>query len=311
MAIVGIAVFLVYASAAVGGYLLLTWLFTGPGDIIVALAAVAIVTLVTAYLSYRYGTARLLSGIDAAQLPRSRAPALHRRLDRLAAEMSVSRPPVLLADLGVPNALSLGGPTEGVVVLDQSLVQLLTIDELEGILAHELAHMETYDTFLQTLTVSTMRSLAGVVTLFLLPLLLLLQGVDRALAWIGGRPTDQRQGLAGEVRAGTEALVGIGLSVLTLAFLAHSRRREYRADERAAEVTGNPVALARALSKIHRATNPGWGLRSLLYIHGDERESDGLKRWLSTHPPVEERIERLLAMAEKTTRHHYVGRLRP
>jgi heat shock protein HtpX len=98
--------------------------------------------------------------------------------------------------------------------------------------------------------------------------------------------------------------------VITLLLFAHSRKREYAADERAAEVTGNPVALARALAKIHRATSPDRGLRSLLYIHGDERGDDS-RRLLSTHPPVYERIDRLVEMAGRSVERHHLGRLRP
>jgi heat shock protein HtpX len=62
-------------------------------------------------------------------------------------------------------------------------------------------------------------------------------------------------------------------------------------------VTGNPVALARALRKIQRASEPGWGLLSTLYVHGDD---DGLlTRLLSTHPPMDDRIERLVEMGER------------
>jgi heat shock protein HtpX len=78
--------------------------------------------------------------------------------------------------------------------------------------------------------------------------------------------------------------------VFALAVLAYSRRREFAADERAAAATGDPVALARALWKIRQAAGGG-GLRSLLYVQG-ERDDPG--RLLSTHPPVEERIRRLL-----------------
>lgn len=297
MVVVGIAVFTVYAGAAYGGYLLVRWLLAEPPDLATAVVAVLAFTVVAAYLSYRVGTTRLLAGLQTRELPRSRAPSLYRRLDRLAGAMNVTPPPVLVADLGVPNALSLGGPREGVIVLDRSLLSLLTIDELEAILAHELAHMESYDTFVQTLAVSLMRSVAGLLTLVLLPLLLFLHGLDRAMAWVTGRPTDRRPGLAGLVKGSIEAVVGAVLSLATLVFLAYSRRREYAADSRAAEVTGKPAALARALSKIHRATNPEWGLRSLLYIHGDESETDSLRRWLSTHPPVEERVDRLRRQA--------------
>ena len=311
MVLVGVAVFLAYAAAALGGYYLLSWLFAEPPDLLAALAIVAAFTVVAGYLSYRFGTRRLLRGLGARELPRNRVPSVYRRLDRLCSQMDVSPPPILVADVGAPNALSLGGPNRGVIVLDRRLLRLLTIDELEGILAHELAHMESYDTFLQTLAVSTMRSLAGLLSLLLLPLVLLLHGTDRALAWVRGRPTDRRPGWAGRARLAVEALAGVLLSVLTLVFLAHSRRREFRADNRAADVTGKPVALARALSKIHRATNPNWGLQSLLYIHGDEQSEDTLRRWFSTHPPIEDRVEQLIERAEARTRSHHIGRLRP
>lgn len=310
MVLVGVAVFTVYATAALGGYLLLTWVFATPPDLLTALLAVGAFTLTAAYLSYRFGTRQLLSSLQAVELPRRHSPALYRRLDRLCLEMDVAQPPVLVADLGVPNALSLGGPRAGVVVVDQSLLSLLTIDELEGILAHELAHMESYDTFVQTLAVSLLRSLAGFLTVLLLPVLLLLQGIDRAMAWIGGRPADRRPGVAGHIKRGIQTLVVVLLSIATLLFLAYSRRREYAADGRAVEVTGKPVALARALSKIYRATDPERGLHSLLYIHGDESEKDGLSHLLSTHPPIEKRVDQLLARAD-STQTHYVHRLRP
>ena len=310
MVLVGVAVFAVYAAAALGGYLLLSWLFTSPPDVLTGALVIAVFTVVGGYLSYRFGTQRLLAALQAVELPRQHSPALYRRLDRLSLTMDVTQPPVLVADLGVPNALSLGGPREGVVVLDQSLLSLLTIDELEGILAHELAHMEQYDTFVQTLAVSLLRSLAGVFTLLLLPVLLLLQGIDRAFAWMLGRPTDRRPGLAGLLRRSIETVVGLLLSVVALLFLAYSRRREFAADSRAADVTGRPVALARALSKIDRATSPERGLHSLLYIHGDEQEADGLQRLLSTHPPIDDRVSRLLAAEERLRQNRYVDRLR-
>lgn len=307
MVFVGVAVFVVYASAAYGGYLLLAWLFADIGDVGLALAVVAGLTVLTGYLSYRFGSARLLAGLRAREVPRSRAPAVYRRLDRLGNEMAVEPPRLLVADLGAPNALSLGGPTRGVVILDRRLFQLLTIDELEAILAHELAHMESYDTFVQTLAASTMRTVAGLVSLVLLPVLLLFYGLDRASAWVSGRPARQRSGLAGRLRTSVELLVALLLSVVTLVVLAHSRRREFSADSRAADATGNPAALARALTKIHRATNPEWSVRSLLYIHGDESDTEGLRRLLSTHPPIEERVDRLLTRVD---RHGPVQRLR-
>ncbi len=311
MGLVGIAVFVVYASAALGGYLLLSWLFAEPPDLLVALGVGAGVTVLAGYLSYRFGTARLLDGLQAQELPRARAPAVYRRLDRLCAQLDVSPPPILVADLGAPNALSVGGPSRGRIVVDRSLLELLTIEELEGILAHELAHMEGYDTFLQTLAVSLLRTVGGLLWLLLWPLVVLLYGTDRAMAWIRGRPTDQQPSWAGQLQVVVQVLVSILLSLLTLVFFAYSRRREFRADRRAAAVTGHPVALARALSKIHRAANPDWGVKSLLYIHGDEQTEDSLRRLFSTHPPVEERVEALLALSADQPGKQYLDRLRP
>ena len=82
---------------------------------------------------------------------------------------------------------------------------------------------------------------------------------------------------------------------LTLLIRAHSRRREYAADDRAVELTGKPLALARGLRKIERATEPEQGLLSTLYVQGDQ---DGvLSRLLSTHPSMDDRIARLLERA--------------
>lgn len=286
MVLVGLGVFALYALGAVGVYLLLGWLVRGSALGPTAAVLLAVVA-VGAYLNYRAGPARLVAGLDARELPRGRAPGVYSRLDRLAAEMGVDPPPLLVADLGMPNALSVGGPRRSVVVLDRRLLEVLSADELEGILAHELAHIRGYDTFVQTMAVSLVRALSAVAGVLLLPLLLLAYGLDRGVAWASGRPA--RSGSVGEwVRLGAVVAVGLLLSVFTLAVLAYSRRREFVADARAAGATGKPRALARALWKIRRATESMHGLRSLLYTHSEDDS-----RLLSTHPPVEERIRRL------------------
>jgi heat shock protein HtpX len=292
MAMVGVGLLVAYVLLAALGLLLIDWLLAEPPDLGIALAVVAALTLVAGFVSYRLGAARLLAGIQTRELPRQRAPAVYRRRDRLCEQMSLDAPPLLVADLGAPNALSIGGPREGVIVFDKRLLRLLTIDELEGIMAHELAHLESRDAFVQTLAVSTFRTLAGFLYLLLLPVTLIAVGVARATAWISGRP-DLSPNVAALARRGVEVLVGMALSVFTLLLLAYSRRREYVADDRAVAVTGNPRALARALTKIHRAASPNWGLRSLLTIHGEESETDW-RRLISTHPPIRERIERLV-----------------
>lgn len=122
------------------------------------------VVVIAGYAGYRAGTIRLVASLDAQQLPRERASAVYRRLERLCVRANTREPPLLVTDLGAPNALSIGGPRKGVVVLDRRLFNLLTIDELEVILAHELAHMERYHTFVNTLALTAVRMLALLVS---------------------------------------------------------------------------------------------------------------------------------------------------
>lgn len=307
MAFVGVAVLFVYSAAAYLGFLLLRWVVANPPDPLFLAASLALGIVIAGFIGHRLGSIRLVASLDGRRLPRGRAPELHRRLDRLADSMHVSRPPILVAHLGAPNALSIGGPREGVIVLDRQLLTLLSIDELEGILAHELAHLESHHTFVNTLALTAVRTLVGAVMLALAPLVLLLTGLDRSAAWFAGRPT-QRFGLATLFNAAVTVMLGVLLSLLTLGFLAYSRKQEFAADSRAADVTGNPAALARALEKIHRANQPRSGLLSLLYIHDDRRRHD--HPLLSSHPPVEERIDRLLARSDSPDPRQSVQRVR-
>jgi heat shock protein HtpX len=264
--------------------------------------------LLGGYVAYRQGVTRLVASLDARRIPPSGAPELYRRLDRLCASMEVDEPPVLVADLGAPNALSIGGPRRGVIIVDDDLLRLLTIDELEAILAHELAHMEGYDTAIQTLILTVSRSLVGLVFLFVLPIVLVLVGIDRGIAWVLGEPRQSQHGLAALFWWGIQVCLGVVLGLLTLGVLAYSRRREFVADRRSATVSGKPVALARALVKIDRATEPRRGLLSFLYVQRDR--TDETRRLLSTHPPVSERVERLLELAEESVGQQRLDRLR-
>lgn len=305
--LVGLALFTCYAVIAAVGFLWLGWLVANPPNLVPVALVVLLVVVGAGYAGYRVGTVRLVASLDARRLPRERAPAVYRRLQRLCADANAREPLLLVANLGAPNALSLGGPRRGVVVLDRRLFRLLTIDELEGILAHEIAHMERYHTFVNTLALTAARLLVVVVLVALFPVVVLVAGGDHAAGWLRGHPTTRRAGLVTRFRRVTVLLLGGVLGLVTVGFLAYSRRQEFAADRRAAALTGNPAALARALGKIHRATTPRRGLFSVLYTH-DERETRDL---FSTHPPVEERVERLLSMTDDAVANHYVGRIRP
>lgn len=295
MAGVGVSVLVFYAFAATLTYWVLVLFWANRPPLAQTLVIVAGMTLLFGYLSYQFGTTQLLASLDAVEIPRERAPQLYERVEKLSAQMTIQPPQLLVADLSLPNALALGSARSGVVVVDRSLFRLLTQSEFDTIVAHELAHLESRDSLVQTLAFSAMRTVVGLLTLALLPLLLFLTGIARAVAWIRGRPTAWSDSALGRFRGLVEGGVAVVFLLLTLLVRAHSRRREFAADDRAAEVTGQPVALARALAKIERVSDPDWGLLTPLYTRGDEQGQ--LTKILSTHPATDERIDRLLERA--------------
>lgn len=297
MVSVGLVLLAFYVVVAVAGYqfLMILWETRPAPETVVVI--VGGLTLLSGYLSYRYGTTQLLRRLDAVELPRARAPTVYRLLDRLCSAYGIEQPRVVVADLPSPNVFALGGARNGILVFDRSVLRILDGDELEGIIAHELAHLESYDALVQTIAYSALRTLTGVVLLLLFPFILLVTGLARAVAWISGRPRTWPSTVFGRIRYRVEQTIMAVLSVITLVLLARSRRREYAADERAASMTGKPLALARALKKIQRYAEPRWGLLSLLYIDTDDE--DQWTRMLSTHPPTEERIERLVEQSDE------------
>ncbi len=294
MAAVGLTLLAGYLAAAYLGYLGLYWLWTNRPDLSTLVAIVVGVGIVSAYLSYRLGTSQLLAALETNRLPRSRAPGLHRRVDELAARMDVDRPDLFLTRAHAPNAVAIGGAERGALVLDRSLFRLLQPAELEAIIAHELAHLERNDGLLLAVVQGLSRTVVGLVTVALVPAILALSGLARGSAWLRGRPFD-RSGPFARLRRLVLSAPMLLVVATTLLVRARSRRREFAADDRAASVTGNPEALARALKKIERAQEPAWPLAPL----SSHRESESrIERWLSTHPSTDERIERLAEQAE-------------
>jgi heat shock protein HtpX len=296
-ALTGIGLLFAYALVALVGYGVLVSLVERPPDPRRIAAYFVVVTLIVGYLSYRLGTAGLLRDLNGVEVEPGDAPRLYARLDAVRSSFDVGDVTLYAARMGEPNALAVGTARGGAVVVDVGLFRLLSAAELEAIIAHELAHLEHRDGLIQTLGYTMVRTLGGICYLALLPLGLLVGGVVRASARLRGeRPRPLAVHVA-TVQWRVAQTVVVLLFALTLALRAHSRRREYAADDRAVEATGDPVALARALVKIQRAATPGWGIRSPLYVHGDE---DGiLSRLLATHPPMAERIERLVDRANQ------------
>lgn len=308
MAAVGLSVIAFYVLTAGLAYYLVSTLWATRPPLTTSVLLVGGLAVAIGYLHYQFGTAQLLRSLDAVEIPRRDAPRLYDHVDGIAAGMDIDAPRILVAELELPNAMALGGGRSGVIVVDRALFTLLNGDELETIIAHECAHLESRDSLIQTLAYSVVRTVVGLVTIALLPMLLFVTGLARGVAWIRGRPTRWDDGTLGRFREVVSAGVVVVLVVLTLVIRAHSRRREFAADARAATVTGKPVALARALIKIDRVADPTWSLLSPLYTRGDEEGP--LSRIFSTHPATDERVSRLLDRAtERTERaiHEHLG----
>ena len=259
--------------AALAG--LVFWTFgTGTG----VLAVVLLGSLGFVGFQYKFGKWMALRSVGAEDIPQGRRyDAIDRSVERLSGEMDIEKPRLMVADMGVPNAFAVGRKGAGVVVVSEEIIDLLDHDELEGVLAHELAHIKNRDVVIMVLGQS-IASLVGIVVQW---------------AYILGGDRNIGTYIAGMV------LGTIAQMIVMIFVMAISRYREYVADEDAATYTNNPDAMARALEKISSGAQ-GKQMRgeetvNALCIFGG---SGGfLKRVFSTHPPTEDRISRLREMS--------------
>jgi len=185
-----------------------------------------------------------------------------------------------------PNAFATGrDPQHAAVAVTEGILRILSPEELEGVLAHEMAHVKNRDILIQTVAAT----LAGAI--------MMLANMAKFAAIFGGGRSDDREGGGGAFGLLAMAIVApLGAMLVQMAI---SRSREYLADETGARFCGRPEALAGALGKIS-----GWAQR--LPMHASPATAHmfilspltggGLMSLFSTHPPVEERIARLLAM---------------
>lgn len=239
--------------------------------------------------AYWFSDRIALAAAQAQEVTPADAPMLHRLADRLAVQYRVPKPKVYVSPDPSPNAFATGrNPSHAAICVNEGLIRILDEEELYGVLAHEFAHVRNRD----ILTSSIVAVMAGAITV-----------VANIAQWglmfggFGGR--DERDQGAGGLIGGLLMIVFAPIAA-TLIQLAISRSREFEADHTGAEVSGDPMALASALRKLQRGaqmvpseTAPAF---AHLYIVNPLR-SDGLANLFSTHPPVEERIRRLEAMA--------------
>jgi len=224
----------------------------------------------------------------ARELSEQDAPELFRIVRELAAGIPMPMPRVYLIPSESPNAFATGrSPEHAAVAVTEGILRLLTRDELRGVLAHELSHVRNRDTLISAVAAT----LAGVVMM-----------VARMAYWaalFGGMRRDEREEGGGGA-LGFLAMIIVAPIAATLIQLAISRAREYEADATGARILHNPEALASALEKIASASSriplPAGPATAHLWIVSPLR-GNWLANLFSTHPPIEERIRRLRAMA--------------
>jgi heat shock protein HtpX len=251
------------------------WLFT-------ALAAVMNLA------AYFWSDKLVLRMHGAREVPREQAPRLHEAVEELSARAGIPKPRVFLIDDPHANAFATGrNPRHAVVAVTRGILELLDARELRGVLAHELAHVANRD----ILVASVAAALAGAIS-----------NLAHALMFAGlagGRDDDEDGGGAG----GGLLMMLVAPIAATLVQLGISRSREYLADESGARICGDPLALASALDKLHRGAElvpsgvPAPATASLFIVNPFGGAVAGLARLFSTHPPAEERIRRLQALA--------------
>jgi len=251
-----------------------------------------ICAIVYSMISY-FAAGKITLGISHAQkIEKSDSPELYRVVENLCIASGTPTPDIYLIDDTALNAFATGrSPQTAAIAITSGLLDKLEKAELEGVMAHELSHIQNYDIRLQSLTVALIGLIALVSDIFL-----------RSIMY-GGRRRGGRQGKGNAIIL----LIGIALAILSpiiakIMHLAISREREYLADASAALLTRYPEGLAKALEKISLDKEPlevANKATAHLYIANPLRNEQGMK-WLnnlfSTHPPIEDRIARLKGM---------------
>jgi heat shock protein HtpX len=216
----------------------------------------------------------------------AQAPGLYGIVRRLASKAGVPMPRVYMIPTDQPNAFATGrNPEHAAVAVTEGIMRILDDEELEGVLAHELAHVTNRDVLISTIAAT----LAGAITY-------LAHMAQWAAFFGGGRHSDDEDGPS-PIAMMLMAMVAPIAAMLVQ--LAVSRAREFQADATGARLAGRTWGLAKALEKLEMAkhavpmeANPA---TAHLFIV-NPLSGQALMRLFSTHPPIEERIARLRAM---------------
>ncbi|MFY9477692.1 MAG: zinc metalloprotease HtpX [Aquabacterium sp.] len=245
-----------------------------------------VVALGMNFFSYWFSDKMVLKMYNAREVDATTAPRFYAMVQELAAKAELPMPKVYLINENAPNAFATGrNPENAAVAATTGIMQVLSERELRGVMAHELAHVKHRDILISTISAT----MAGAISM-----------LANFAMFFGGRDSEGRP---------ANPIAGIAVAILaplaaSLIQMAISRAREFEADRGGAEISGDPQALASALEKIHRYAQG-------IPLEAAERHPEtaqmmimnplsggGLRGLFSTHPATEERVARLMAMAQ-------------
>ncbi|MFW6414922.1 MAG: zinc metalloprotease HtpX [Thermodesulfobacteriota bacterium] len=235
--------------------------------------------------SYWFSDRIVLKMYKASEVSPEQAPKLHQAVEELAQKAGIPKPRVFIIPEQAPNAFATGrNPNYGIVAVTEGILKLISFEELKGVLAHEISHIKNRDILIQTITAT----LAGVIMF-----------VSSMVRWMA------IFGMGGGDDEGGNPIVAIVLAIIApiaamLIQMAISRSREYLADQTGAEISGNPRGLAGALEKMEeyskRAPLKSGNAASAHMFIINPFSGKNITKLFSTHPPVQDRVQRLLSM---------------
>ena len=241
------------------------------------------------FFSYWYSDKIILKMYKAREVSAVDYPEFYGMVQRLARQAQMPMPKVYIIPSEGPNAFATGrNPENAAVAATEGIMRILSPEELEGVMAHELAHVQNRDTLISTIAAT----FAGAISM--------LGSMLQWAAIFGAGRNDEEEG-------GGSLLGGLALAIIApmaamLLQMAISRSREYLADASGARICGKPLALASALRKLQQASTllpmrEATPATSHLFIV-NPLTGGSLLKLFSTHPPMEERIARLEEIAQ-------------
>jgi len=253
--------------------------FGGQNGMLLALGLAAVMN----FISYFYSDKIALAMYRAQPVTREQLPRAYQAVERLTQKIGIPMPKIYVIPNESPNAFATGrNPSHASVAMTQGILDLLNDEELEGVLAHELGHVNNRDILIS----SVAATVAGAITM--------LASMGRWAMIFGGWGGDRDDRRGGGI--GALLMLILAPIAASLIQLAVSRSREYQADATGAHFTGNPYALASALSKLDAYSRriPMQGSPSTAHLFiVQPLLGMNFGSLFSTHPPIAKRIERL------------------